>query len=172
MTKYDIGEKRYLVVKKQNSEFTVTLLEDASHKRVCFPLKRWAQFVDIFPIVDQCLENMRQQQAVNLQYHIGGKWYVSLTTGFNCVDIRQFYWHKAMGIKPMRKGIALRFDEWQKLKQIVPVLHAKFPVIAATPTCSTQQDHNNQESALSCMECYPYQLESAFTSPIATTSTN
>jgi len=166
--KYDIGEKRYLIVKKQDGEFVVTLIEDGSDKRVCFPLKRWAQFVAIFPIVDQCLDDMRQQRAVNLNYHIGGKWYVSVTTGFKCVDIREFYWNAAMGVKPTRKGIALRLGEWEKLKQIVPVLHAKYPTIEATPTCSSLSNHFNQEAAFSCLECYPYQLESEFASTIET----
>jgi hypothetical protein len=168
--KYDIGEKRYLVVKKKDGEFNVTILEDGSDKRVCFPLKRWAQFVAIFPMVNQCLDNMRQRQPVSLQYHIGGRFYVSVTSGFYCVDVRQFYWNMAMGVRPTRKGIALRISEWEKLKEIVPILHAKFPVIAETPTCSSISNHFNQEAAFSCLECYPYQFENAFASPIATTT--
>ena len=168
--KYDMGEKRYLIVKKENGELIVKLIEDGSEKRVAFPLRRWAQFVAIFPMVDQSLDNMRQQQTVALQYHIGGRFYISVTSGFNCVDIRQFYWNPVLGVKPTRKGIALRLDEWEKLKEIVPIVHAKFPVIAATQTCSSQPDHFNQKSAFACTECYSYQHDDAFTFPTETKS--
>jgi len=170
--KFEIGEKRYVIVKKDAGETIVKLFEDASDKCVTFPLQRWAQFVAIFPIVDQCLDNLHQQQAVNLQLHIGGKWYVSVTTGFKCVDVRQFYWNATQGAKPTRKGMALRLPEWEKLKEVVQQLHAKFPIIAATQTCSSQPNHFNQESGLSCIECNPYQCESALAFPIETTSTN
>jgi len=168
--KYDIGDKRYLIVKKENGELFVKLIEDGTEKRVTFPLRRWVQFVAIFPMVDQSLDNMRQQQTVSLQYHIGGKFYISVTSGFNCVDIRQFYWNPVSGVKPTRKGIALRLDEWEKLKEIVPIVHAKFPTIAATQTCSSQPDHFNQESAFTWTECYPYQHDAAFAFPTETTS--
>ena len=62
--KYEIGQKRYVIVKKEAGETIVKLFEDASDKSVTFPIQRWAQFVAIAPIVDQCLDNMGQQQAV------------------------------------------------------------------------------------------------------------
>ena len=171
--KYEFGQKRYVIVKKKAGETIVKLCEDASDKGVTFPILRWAQFVAIVPIVDQCLDSLRQQQAVNLQFHIGGKCYVSVTTGFKCVDVREFYWNPVLGVKPTRKGIAIRLHEWDKLKEVIQQLHTKFPIIAATQTCSSQPNHFNQESALLCLECNPYQCESAFAFPTdPTTSSN
>ena len=64
--KYEFGQKRYVIVKKEAGETVVKLFEDASDKSVTFPSQRWAQFVAMAPIVDQCLDNMRRQQAIKL----------------------------------------------------------------------------------------------------------
>jgi len=34
---------------------------------------------------------LREGDDVKLQHHIGGAYYVSVTSGYNCVDLRKFY---------------------------------------------------------------------------------
>jgi len=54
---------------------------------------------------------------VNYRQHISGGCYVSVTTGFKCVDFRQFYMpYGKTEVKPTRKGIALRLTEWDQMK--------------------------------------------------------
>ena len=159
--KYELGQKRYVIVKKEPGETKVKLFEDSSNKSVTFPIQRWAQFVAIVPIVDQCLDNLRH----NLQFHVGRKWYICVTSGFKCVDVRQFYWNPVLGVKPTRKWMAIRLHEWDRLKEVIQQLHTKFPLIAAAEKCSSQPIHFNQESALLCLECNPYQGERGFVLP-------
>ena len=41
----------------------------------------------------------------------------------------------------------------------VQQLHQKHPVLSTTQPCSYQLDHQNQEGALSCVECHPFQYD-------------
>jgi hypothetical protein len=43
--------------------------------------------------VDESILQLLAKQYVKLNLQIGGAWYLYLTTGFACVDIRQFYYH-------------------------------------------------------------------------------
>ena len=57
-------------------------------------------------------------EKVSFQAHIGGGICVSVTSGFECVDIREFYFNKNKGFPcPSRREIASRVIEWEKLKQ-------------------------------------------------------
>ncbi len=94
--RYRIGVNRNVAVKKQDGELYVTISEDKSVKSVTFPAKRWAQFVAIINRVDESLE-----QRVNFSYHVGGAWYVSVTTGFQCVDIRKWYYSMPICLSTM-----------------------------------------------------------------------
>jgi len=58
--------------------------------------------------------------------HIGDNYYVSVTTGFDCVDIRHFYVPYRLPcdqVRPSRNGLALRLDEWKYLLKLVPTIH-------------------------------------------------
>jgi hypothetical protein len=56
-----------------------------------FTLCRWAQF-EFFDEIDHSMAKLVDgQQEVKLQLHVGAGWYVSVTTGYRCVDIRKFY---------------------------------------------------------------------------------
>jgi len=50
---------------------------------------------------------------------IGGGYYVSVTTGFYCVDIRRFFIPRGhTEIKATRRGLAVHLREWSMLKTI------------------------------------------------------
>ena len=158
---YSIKRNIYLAVKKLNGDLLVTIAEEGSDvKTVTFPSRRWAQFVMAIGQVDEAVNNLLAKQYVQLSLHIGGKCYISVTTGFACVDIRQFYYnYELKGPSPSKKGIALRLPEWIALKEIIQQLHQKHPVLSTIQPCSYQLDHQNQEGALSCVECHPFQYD-------------
>src|SRR5258706_581129 len=133
---YVIGEERILDTRKYDGEHKVSLTQIGTEKFARFPLRRWAQFFRSMHVVDESLDALRKGEAVNLQHHVGGKWYVSVTTGFKCVDVRKFYWHPVMGLKPTREGIALRLAEWEKLKEAVQQMHADHEKIYDVTPCS------------------------------------
>jgi hypothetical protein len=155
--KFTIGVNRAVGVKKQGSDLCITIAEQGTDKSAEFNTKRWVQFVRIFNQIDESLQQIAAKQYVKYCTHIGGKWFVSVTTGFACVDVRQFYYHPTQGPRPSKKGIALRLHEWNTLKEVIPQMNAKYPTLTTTETCSMQADHYNLEGALSCLECYPFQ---------------
>ena len=87
--------------------------------------------------IDQHVDLMMGNQYVMYNHHIGGKWHVSVTTGFKCVDLRQFYFHPTEGFpKPTKTGITLRLFEWEKLKLMIPEIMKKFPALGEAQLCS------------------------------------
>jgi hypothetical protein len=151
--KFEIGERRFLVLKKDE----VKIFEHGSPKMATFTLCRWAQFVEFFDEIDQSVAKLVDgQQAVKLQLHVGAGWYVSVTTGYRCVDIRKFYSLAGVGIRPTKSGIALRLSEWSRLKEVAKEMKEKVPAVAEAQPCWTGADHFNQEGAIACGECNPY----------------
>lgn len=158
---YSLGVNRFVSVKKQDGDIHVTIGEEGSDvKTVTLPSRRWAQFVLAIDQVNEAVDQLAAKQYVALNLHIGGKFYISVTTGFQCVDIRQYYynWHKGVP-SPTKNGIAIRLQEWNALKEIVQQLHKKHPTLASAQSCSRQLDHQNLEGALACLECHPFQYD-------------
>ena len=151
--KYEIGDRRYIVVKKDE----ICHFEDGSSKCATFTYPRWVHFVEQFDEIDQCVAKVAaKDDDVKLQLHIGGGWYVSVTSGFFCVDVRRFYLLPGAGVKPTRTGIALRFYEWTRLKATATEIRHRHPKVADAQPCWTGADHFNQEGAVMCGECNPF----------------
>jgi hypothetical protein len=150
---YIIGENRRVAVKKIDDELFVIIEEVGSEKkRIVFTGPRWARFLIMIDEIDQKVDLMMANQYILFNEHIGGKWYASVTTGFNCIDLRQFYFHPIGCTKPTKTGIALRLTEWGKLKAVIPDLMEKNSTLLAIQPCL----HHNQESEMECMECNPF----------------
>ena len=157
---WSIGANRHVSVKKHGGDLHVTIAEEGSDvKSVTFPSRRWAQFVRCIGEIDDNVNGLIAKQYVQLNLPIGGKWFVSVTTGFACVSIRQYYYHSVKGPSPGRQGIALRLPEWVALKDVIQQVHLKYPTLSTVQPCSAQFDHQNLEGALSCSECQPFQYD-------------
>jgi len=110
-----------------------------------------------FDDIDQSLNELREHLYVKYMVHIGGGWYISITAGFWCVDIRKFYVrYDEIRERPTKTGLALRLREWDELKNIIEFIHKSHPQLAVAKPCYEGDDHANQLSALSCNECYPF----------------
>jgi len=99
-------------------------------------------------------------EGVKIQHHIGGANYISVTSGYRCVDFRKFYRPydaKDDGeIKPTRKGVALRFEEWTDLCSLVNTIMTTYPSLKDAQPCYYGDDHMNQIGWLECLECHPF----------------
>jgi hypothetical protein len=155
-TTFNIGVNRNVIVEKQDGDLVVLIEETGTDKKIVFTGKRWAQFLLLIEDVDNAVDQLNARQYVSYQTHIGGKWYVSITTGFMCVNLRQFYLHTTLGVRPTKNGIALRLPEWIKLKEVITEVTKIMP--AAEP-CYIQEDHQNQEGWLRCIECNPFPVQ-------------
>ena len=161
MKKYALDLHRFVLIKNTKDNPTISIVDTASNKSAEFTFQRWAHFTRMsIPAADAALQRIKDgQEDVHLQLPIGGKWYISVTKGIACVDIRQFYWNPLVGERPTRNGIALLFHQWTKLKELLPEIHAKYPILDKTEMCSSSPDHQNQEGSLNCPECNPFQFD-------------
>jgi len=109
---------------------------------------RWAALRELIDVINENVNAVRRgDQTVRFQNHIGGTYYVSVTTGFGCVDIHRFYQPyntKSDNIKPSQRGVALRFSEWIYLCGIIAHIDASFPSLATATPCYYDDDHLNQ----------------------------
>ena len=122
---------------------------------------RWAQFRQSFDEIESKVKALaNNSEQVNYRQHIGGGHFVSVTTGFACVDLRKFFVpYGQTEVKAMRKGIALRLPEWGALQKLVETVHNDYPALGTALPCYFQEDHANQIGALQCRECNPFVTE-------------
>jgi len=130
------------------------------HKTVTFDANRWAHFRAILTYVDdEAKELNRKTRPVAYHQHIGDGYYVSVTGGVMCVDIRKHYVPYGLTndqARPSKSGLALRLDEWAELMQTVPAINATFPSLAQAKRCSDDESHMSQRSWLECRSCFPF----------------
>ena len=81
-------------------------------------------------------------RPVAYRAHIGDRYYVSVTTGYGCVDIRRFYIPYGLAceyVHPTRNGLGLRLDEWAHLLELVSTFHEWHPELMAIAESSDGQ---------------------------------
>ena len=87
-------------------------------------------------------------QNVQFLHHIGGAYYVSVNSGYRCVNLRK--WFKpvdsAGDMKPTKKGVwtsSLRLDEWSSLCNLVDVINKTYTSLDSAQPCNYSDDHMN-----------------------------
>jgi len=111
----------------------------------------------VFRQIDDNASLLCTDQLVKYQQHIGGANYVSVTSGFKCVDFRSFFMpYGGVEPKPSKKGIALRNPQWIEFLRMVEVINHTYPDLATTLPCYMELDHASQMSAVKCSEYYPF----------------
>ena len=163
---YSLGRNRSVSVKKQDADLHVIITEEGSDvKTVTLPSQRWGRLMEVTSQVDEAVNQLEAKQYVQLSLHLGGKFYLSVTTGFACVDIREYYFNRTLKeVKPCKKGIALRIPEWVAMKDVIQQLNKKHAALANARSCTYQLDHQNLEGALNCTECNPFHYAELFDS--------
>jgi len=79
--------------------------------------------------------------------HIGDLYYVSVTSGYGCVDIRCFYVPYGLAsenMRPTRSGIGLRFDEWAHLLELLPTIYKQHPELNVIAESSDEETDKRQ----------------------------
>ena len=72
--------------------------------------------------------------------------YVSVTSGYLCVDIRRFYVPYGLAsenVHPTRSGIGLRLDKWAHLLELLPI-HEQHPELKVNAESSDKETDNKQ----------------------------
>ena len=156
---FALGERKDRMLVATADDVTITSTSEP-HKTVSFTLNRWAHFVrQLERIDDEAKELNRQIRSVSYREHIGDGYYVSVTGGYKCVDIRRFYVPYGLTedqVRPSRSGIALRLDEWQHLMHVVALVNEMFPMLDKAKRCIDEADHMGQLGWLACRSCHPF----------------
>jgi hypothetical protein len=101
-------------VATKNLDGSVELRDNVRKLQIQISPERWATLGYLSDEIEEARTQLENKQYVKYQQHIGDNWYVSITTGYRCVDIRRFYQCNGE-LKPTREGLALRLDEWKNL---------------------------------------------------------
>jgi len=156
---YNLSDTRVIETRNEQDEIFVVIRDTVSDKFIEIPKNRWAALQLILVDIDNAVNQLKEKKDyVKYFAHIGGGWYVSVTTGFWCVDIRRFFYTKNCETKPSKQGLALRLSEWTILQDdVMPLLMSLNPELLFTIPCSMREDHINDPSVvLSCRECSPF----------------
>lgn len=114
---------------------------------VVFNLGRWV----IIEEIGEFLETYWKQSA-EIQWHVGGGVFVSLTPKYSTVDIRH-YWVPPGADKPLhtKKAVCLDRTKFNRLKASLSELHDRVPKLSDVELYMFSESHRNQEGL--SMEC-------------------
>ena len=127
---FTLSERQDHVLKVEAGDVKITSTS-MPEKHVTLTTKRWVHLMSIREKVDiETREVNCQMRPVAYRAHIGNLYYVSVTTGYGCVDIRCFYVSYGLAseyVRPTRNGIGLCLDEWAHLLELLPTIHEQHP---------------------------------------------
>ena len=147
---YDVCDRYCMCLNK----IAVLISDKEKDKTIEIPLQRLAVLLNYMPEIDQTVTQFAATEFVRYKQHIGGGWFVSVTSGFPCVDFRKFYM-PVFGFeeKPTKSGLAIRLSEWSAFGAALRRMTEENPHLLQIQPCGI---HPNQEEAMQCAECYPF----------------
>ena len=153
MKTYGISATRVLDVKDCDVD-AVVIKDIQSPAEALFTKTRWRSFMSFVDDINEEVKKLKENKT-EFRYcqAYGGGWKVSVSSGFWCVDLRQFYLNEEGEEKPTRHGIALRLREWEMLMNTIDRMRIEHPdLFAGIPLCN----HDHLLEWLRCPECLPY----------------
>ncbi len=159
---YRLSERYVLETRKEQNETVVVILNNNTGKFIEIPAVRWASFVLMQADIDEAVNQLLEKKTVNYFEHFGGGYYVSVSTGILCVDLRRFYQNDKNEIKPTKQGLALRISEWKELMNLLPLIMSFEPELLVACPCPMKESHlNDPNIILGCAECSPFGSKNA-----------
>jgi len=144
---FALGERQDRVLKVEVGDVKITSTY-VPEKHMTLTTKRLARLMSIREKADiEAREVNRQTCPVAYRAHIGDLYYVSMTTGYGCVDIRRFYVPYGLAseyVCPTRNGLGLRLDEWAHILELVPTIHEQHPELNVIAESSNEETDKRQ----------------------------
>ena len=142
---------------------TIIVFSYSLNSTVCFPCYRWAAFRQPIDDIDKSVKSILSgDQNVKFLHHVGGTYYVSVNSGYRCVELKKWFqrFDAAGDIKPTNSGVSLlRINEWSDLCGLVDVIKKTYPSLGSAQPCYYDDDHMNQLGWLNCTECHPFLVD-------------
>jgi Transcriptional Coactivator p15 (PC4) len=159
---YALSTDRFVNATIDDDIFNVRIEEIGScfKEHIDLSAESWLNLSTKVAEIDLAVERLQRGERVDVQIPIGRKVHVTLIMDYMFVDLRDFYFNQSRGdILPSGRGIALTFDEWNKLKDLMPEILEEFPILSTTVSCSDNPTHCNLEGAINCFECNFFRYE-------------
>ena len=159
-----MGNERFVVVNVYNDVLKIHIrqyeVNPANGKSfptrvgTCMTPTRFANFYSLLvPILDEVVK-LRDGEDVDFMKHIGGGVYVTVKSGFECVNLRQYFLPPGNEKEvPTRQGIALRLPEWDRLLEHMDAIRMTSKEIEDAKQCFLSDDHMNIMGWINCREC-------------------
>jgi len=164
----NISSNRYVVAKEFQGRMLIHVrVYENSRKGQLIPtkqgialdLEKWKKIHTwCAGTVDEAVTDYKQgSKQVNYERHLGNNYYISVKSGYPVVDIRKWFLPEGENeVKPTKKGIALTFGQWEKLKETNKIIEEKLgEQLDQVEFCELSTDHQNQMGALQCPNCNP-----------------
>lgn len=119
-------------------------------------MARWLKFESLLPDIQDYIDNAGKEEG-EVQWHIGGGVFVSLSPGYPTVDIRHF-WKPDDASEPIptKKGVTLNRNKLARLTDALNEIHECVLELQDTELCMFSDSHQNQLGMLNCPECTPF----------------
>ncbi len=153
---FTLSADRFVNVTMDDGVFNVRIEDAAScfQENIDLTAASWKNLCSVVVQIDKEIERLLRGDRVDVEIHVGRKVYVTLIMDYMYVDLRDFYFSERRSeILPSARGIALSFDEWNNLKDLMPEILEEFPILNSVLLCHENPTHYNLEGALNCFEC-------------------
>jgi hypothetical protein len=159
LRRFEIGTNRFLIHSLYRGDVKIHIRQFdpfPSKIGVCFTPLRLAAFRNKLDEIEEGVKLLRAGKPVDLKLHVGGLVYVTIQSGYFIVNIRKYFIpENQIDEIPTRSGIALKLNEWDKLKECLVELLLLAPEIEAVQPCYSSFDHANVITMMDCEECNP-----------------
>ena len=100
-----------------------------TRKGISLPVQCWYAVVNGRQHIENAVNQMKEKQTVDKSFHLGNLIYIHIKSPLWLVDIR--YWYKAEdgSMLPGRRGISLKFPEFNKLMKHAEDIRKKLEAI-------------------------------------------
>ena len=125
-------------------------------KEYALSLQQWQQLMNRLQDIDTAVTDHQTDKTVHVQYHLGRNLYVHVNSGFNVVDLRDFWLPEGKSdLVPTRRGISIKFEEFDTLVKLKTEIEQVIPELNTIQPCLKRSDRMNPLGVLSYSEYKP-----------------
>ena len=128
-----------------------------SKKGIAMSLQRFLRVERLKDQVQSVIDDIKAGKTVNEKFHVGGPLMLQMASPFHTIHLREFYkGANSESILPGSKGIVLKWKQWVKVMELIPLLETTIPELREIRICDEHSDHLNQMGFMMCPECNPF----------------
>jgi len=124
-----LSDQRMLTI-DSDYDIIITDIKD-NLKEAFFTGKRFTFLTMKMENINRSVSKAVDGKRIDTKLHTGGAWYISLTHGIRCLDIRKFFKDAQGNIKPTKRGISLSYSEWNTLMNVAARIQSELDAFKA-----------------------------------------